>query len=80
MSGAKCSGTLNMDSLEVGSSLVMRDGAEFTDVVSSQRQGRRFDMSGAKCSGALNMDSLKVVGHLLMRGEAQFGKTISHLV
>lgn len=67
----KCA--LRMNSLEVGSSLIMRKTVQFADVdlVSAKIKGQ-LDMSSSTFKRALNMNSLEVGGHLLMRKQAQF--------
>ena len=64
-----------MDSLEVGTSLLMRDGAEFAEVdLRSAKIGGQLSMIGSKFTGKLNMDSLEVGRDLFMRGGAEFAE------
>lgn len=65
--GATVSGLLNMDKLEVGSSLFMRQGAEFAEVnLRGAKVTGQLDFSRALVSGRLTMDALKVGSSLLM--------------
>ena len=67
MYGAKCTGKLNMNSIEVTGHLLMHNGAEFSEVdLSNAKIGGQLVMSGAKCTGKLNMIGLTVTGSLLM--------------
>jgi hypothetical protein len=66
MAGVTVAGTLNMNSLDVGQSLFMRD--VFKDVVLlGARVGGQLDMDGATVAETLNMDSLDVGQNLFMR-------------
>jgi len=63
-------GTLNMDSLQLGSSLLMNH-AEFSAVIlQSAKIGSQLAMIGSKFRGKLNMDSLQVEQSLIMRDGA----------
>jgi hypothetical protein len=77
MDGAKFTGKLNMDSVQVGGHLFMRSGAEFGEVVltAAKIQGN-VEMSGAKFAGKLDMDSVQVENNLFMRSGAEFGEVI----
>ena len=67
MDGATVAGTLNMDSLEVGQNLFMRN-ATFKDVnLLSADVGGQLAMDGATVAGTLNMESIEVGQHLFMR-------------
>ncbi len=75
MSSSTFNSTLNMNSLEVGSSLFMRKKAQFADVdLVSAKIGGQLDVSSSTFNGTLNMNSLEVGSHLLMRDKAQLGK------
>jgi len=66
--GCKVAGKLQMDKLDVASSLFMRGGAEFADVwLTGAKIGDQLAMIGSKFTGKLNMDSAVVGGSLLMR-------------
>ena len=68
MIGSKFTGKLNMDNVQVGSSLLMR-GAEFAEVdLRGAKVGGQLDMNGSKFTGELYMGSLVVGRSLLMRG------------
>ncbi len=61
MSGSKFAGTVDMDSAEVGQFLLMREKAEFQDVVLvGAKIGGQIDMSGSKFVGTVNMDWIEV--------------------
>jgi hypothetical protein len=70
MSGATVSGTLNMDSLEVGQDVFMSGpDAIFKDVnLGGAKIGGQLDMSGAKIDGKLNMYRIEVGRALTMSG------------
>ncbi len=73
LQGSKFTGTLDMDSMEVGGNLFMRGGAEFGGVVlRSAKIASTLDMDGSKFTGKLDMASMGVGSHLFMRG-AEFG-------
>jgi hypothetical protein len=73
MSGATFNGTLDMESLEVGSHLFMRDKAQFAgvDLTGAKIKGS-LDMSSSTFNSTLIMDSLEVGSGLFMRDKAQF--------
>jgi len=69
MIGSKFTGKLDMNSLEVESSLIMRGGAEFKEVdIGSANVGGQTDMTGSKFTGKLEMGSLEANSSLLMSG------------
>jgi uncharacterized protein YjbI with pentapeptide repeats len=69
LSGSKFTGPLNMEVLRVGSSLFMRDGAEFADVdLRGAKIDLQFNMEGSKFAGFLNMNTVQVGGSLHMEG------------
>ncbi len=79
LSGAKCTGLLNMNSLETKGHLFMgkgsQAGAEFAEVdLRGAKVGGTLDMTGAKCTGKLSMGSLETTGHLFMRSGAEFAE------
>ena len=67
MDSSKFISTLDMDKINVKSSLSMRD-AEFKDVdLRSANISDQLSMNGSKFRGKLNMDNLRVSNSLLMR-------------
>jgi len=69
LQGSKFTGKLDMDKLEVRSSLFMRGGAEFAEVdLRGAKVGGQLDMTGSKFTGKLVMDQLEVGSSLLMGG------------
>jgi hypothetical protein len=70
---SKFDGVLDMSLMEVGSSLLMSDGAEFKEVylVGAKIWGQ-ISMIGSKFTGELDMNSMEVGGSLFMRGGAEF--------
>ena len=73
LEGSKFDGDLNMDSISVGDSLLMRE-AEFGKVVlRGAKIGGQLSMSGATFKGKLNMNAVSV-GSSLFMGNAEFGK------
>jgi uncharacterized protein YjbI with pentapeptide repeats len=74
MSGSTFNGTLNMESLEVGSHLFMSK-ARFADVdlVGAKIEGQ-LDMSSSTFNGTLIMNGLEVGSGLFMRDKAQFAE------
>ena len=77
MSGATFTGALDMNGLEVGSSLFDSEGATFKDVdLRSAKVGGQFSMIGATCTGRLDMGGLEVGSSLLMREGAIFKQEV----
>jgi hypothetical protein len=77
MSESKFTGKLNMNGLQVESSLFMSDGAEFTEVVLAGASiGGQLSMIGSKFTGTLDMNGLQVKSDLLMRGGAEFTEVV----
>jgi uncharacterized protein YjbI with pentapeptide repeats len=72
LDGARCSGELDMNQIEVNGSLLMRK-AEFRsgiNFIAAKVKGL-LQMDGARCSGELDMNQIEVNGGLLMR-KAEF--------
>ncbi|MGA2223470.1 MAG: hypothetical protein ABSH41_03390 [Syntrophobacteraceae bacterium] len=67
MSGAKCTGKLNMNPIEVTGALLMRNGAEFSEVDLSNAKIGQLDMTGSKCTGKVLMNQIEITGALFMR-------------
>ena len=74
MVGSKFTGTLDMDSLVVGSSLLMRGGAEFAEQVNLifASIGSNLDLSGAKLE-SLDLTGTQITGELRL-GSGQHPK------
>ncbi|MCK4605465.1 MAG: hypothetical protein KAU41_12385, partial [Deltaproteobacteria bacterium] len=73
MSSSTFNSTLNMNGLEVGSSLFMRNKAQFADVdLRSAKIKGQLDMSSSTFNSTLNMNGLEVGSSLFMRNKAQF--------
>jgi uncharacterized protein YjbI with pentapeptide repeats len=71
--GATVEGKLEMNSLEVTQSLLMREGAKFKEVdLTGASVGGQISFVGATVEGKLNMNGLEVTQHLLMREGAKF--------
>jgi hypothetical protein len=73
--GSVVTGTLDMDSASIGGSLLMREGAEFAEVIlRSAEIGGHLSLIGAKVTGTLTMDSASIGGSLFMREGAEFAE------
>ncbi|MFQ5672717.1 MAG: hypothetical protein ACE5G9_06445 [Nitrospinales bacterium] len=73
------SGELIMDSLRVEDSLLMRDGAQFNEVIlRGAKIGRQLNMGNSTFSGELNMEKLQVGDDLFMHHvESEFLETVN---
>ncbi len=75
LSGSTFSNKLDMNGLQVDSSLFMHNGATFSEVdLMSAKIGGQLTMTGSTFSGAVDMDSLQVDGSLSMRDGATFSE------
>ncbi len=75
LDGSRFGAKLDMQRLQADSSLFMRGGAEFAEVIlRSAKVGGRLEMTGSKFGGMVTMDGLRVDGDLFMSGGAVFGE------
>lgn len=72
MTAAKCMDKLSMNSISVGGHLLLRNGAEFTEVdLDSARVGGQLNMDAAKFTGKLNMEGIVVGSNIFIRDGAE---------
>lgn len=78
--GSKVTGTLHMEGLQVDRDLLMKDRAEFGDIVLvGAHVGGQLSLSGSKVTGTLTMDDLQVGSTIFMGRGTEFDGPINLL-
>jgi hypothetical protein len=73
LDGSVFTGTLTMDSASIGGPLLMREGAEFAEVIlRGVTIGGQLALVRAKVTGPLTMDGVSIGGPLFMQEGAEF--------
>lgn len=72
LTGTAVSGMVDMNTIDVGRTLLMRDKAHFKDVDLGAAHVGSLEFNGSTVTGPLNMNGIRVDQHLLMRDKAQF--------
>jgi hypothetical protein len=72
LSGTTVSGTVDMNTIDVGRTLYMGNKAHFNAINLVVAHIGQVDLSGSTVTGYLNMDGIRVDQYLFMRNKAQF--------